>query len=132
MTRTVGLSADSSVRGGRWHGASKEKAAAKALDAAKDAVAKAKRLAAKADKAARKKAAKVEAKLAKLVDDDRAAKKRAAKKKDAPSARTAGWKPAAKPRREDLGPGAARGAEAVGREGAEGSAVRRLPRRHPR
>ena len=39
----------------------KEKAAAKALDAAKDAVAEAKRLAGKADKAARKKASKIEA-----------------------------------------------------------------------
>ncbi len=50
----------------------KEKKAAKALDAAKDAVAKAKRLAAKADRSARKKAAKVEAKLAVLEAEARA------------------------------------------------------------
>ncbi len=49
----------------------KEKAAAKALDAAKDAVAEAKRLAGKADKAARKKASKVEAELAAVAADGR-------------------------------------------------------------
>ena len=78
----------------------KEKKAAKALDAAKDAVAKAKRLAEKADRSARKKAAKVEAKLAVLEAESRAraAKARAGASASAKPSKVSTSKPKAKPK----------------------------------